>query len=857
MKQKAYITLFLAMLFCVGAESLSAQGVGHRIIDFLSDQEGVINESQVWGICSLKGDPRTFLATNDGLFVYDGARLRRHYTPEVSTIRDLAWDDSSDRLYSAGNSGFGWWQVNRFGGMDYHPLETGEYSARFRDFWRVCISGSGKVYFQSQGRICSYDPSSGETGTVFPQVGFRYMHQAGGDTYVQDGDGLYRIGYDDTLTWVCSAPDRIMNIVDCGSRMIAALERTGLMAFDGKQLSPLDIGSNRILAEAKVMSLAAYGNTLLLVGTTQGGLYITDAGGRIVPDMGQEEETVNATVLSVGVDLNGDIWLGTESGVARIDKSSNSYYLEDARLGRVRGVVTLDDGSLLIGSNKGAFVYGNGSLQPVPGTTGSVWSVSRFDGVSYIAHDQGLFTLNAKGCVDPVYTGTGVLSMVRCIDHPDCYICGTYNGLALLRQHGRKLTFDSFIGNYSGFCRHILMEGHDQLWIRDSQKGFIRLTMDETHTKITERKDFVLVKGENDVIYDIMLNGRLYLCCNRETYSIDQDSRELVRSSEGDGLLEEFGRLHGAPYADRNAAGPFPMDDGSYATGLLGEIRFSFPRSDIHESLTVSQIEALGAKDRRDVVLKEGRADIPYDMNTVLVYLAGNVAEGEVEYRTVPGTTGWKRMPFSSPVQISALPFGNCDIEFRIPDLPSIGCSVKLNILRPWYLTSWAIGAYVMLLLAVAWTIREYYQRQAIKEQERMRLKTDLKSKSKELANISFNNAKRNRQLNEIKSMITDRKTVSLIDRYLADESDWEKSEEYFNVIYDGLLEKLKALYPGISKTDMKICVYTKLNLSTKEIADIMNISIRSVEMARYRLRKRLGLPPGQDIGEMLKNLSE
>ena len=100
------------------------------------------------------------------------------------------------------------------------------------------------------------------------------------------------------------------------------------------------------------------------------------------------------------------------------------------------------------------------------------------------------------------------------------------------------------------------------------------------------------------------------------------------------------------------------------------------------------------------------------------------------------------------------------------------------------------------------------------------------------------------------------RETVSQIDRYLLDESDWEKSEEYFNIIYDGLLDKLKSSYPGISKTDMKICVYTKLNLSTKEIADIMNISARSVEMARYRLRKRLELPPGEDIAAFVKNLA-
>ena len=68
-------------------------------------------------------------------------------------------------------------------------------------------------------------------------------------------------------------------------------------------------------------------------------------------------------------------------------------------------------------------------------------------------------------------------------------------------------------------------------------------------------------------------------------------------------------------------------------------------------------------------------------------------------------------------------------------------------------------------------------------------------------------------------------------------------------------MEKLKSRYPGISKTDMKLCVYTKLNLSTKEIADLMNISVRSVEMARYRLRKRLGLPPGENIRDFVKDL--
>ena len=846
------IQLSIAVFMLSMTPYMAAEGPGHRRIEKISDQDGIINESQVWNIVTLKDEPRTFLATNDGLFVYDGVRLRRHYSPKVSSLRDLAWDAGSQRLYSAGNTGFGWWKADSSGNMEYHPLEEGEYSALLQDFWRVSISAGGRVFFQSHGRLCIFDPESERIITVLPSSSFRYMHNVSGKVFIQDGEGLFRIDDNGRQNFVCRSPDRIMNIVECDGRLIIALERTGLMELSGWELLPLDKHSNSILSQAKIMSLSVRGRQLLL-GTTQGGLFITDSNGRIVDDMNQGKETDNATVLSVTTDLNGDIWMGMEAGVARIDYHSNNYYLEDGRLGRVRSIVPLQDGSLLIGSNKGAFTCRGNDVFPIPGTTGSVWSVASYDDIPLIAHDQGLFRLE-KGKAVPLFTKTGVMSIVRSNAHPELFICGTYNGLALFRQNGPNLTFQAYISNYTGFSRHILMDSGDRLWIRDSQKGFIRLTLNQEHTEVIDRKDFVVVNGENDILYTICLSSQVFLCCNRDAYSIDP-SGELTLSREGCLLLCDYIKKYGLP-DDRNVTGPFPIGDGCYATGLLGGISFSYPATSINESLYVSQIEALGARKRGNIPISEERAEIPYDMNTVLVHLAGNISGKEVEYRSLPGSGEWIKSSLSGPVQIPALSFGKHNIEFRIPDSPQINCTVRLYISRPWYLAGWAIWAYILLLVGIALGLREYYQQQARKEEERIQLKEDLKAKSKELANINFNNAKRNRQLNEIKAMLTDRKTVALIDGYLADESDWEKSEEYFNVIYDGLLEKLKDQYPGISKTDMKICVYTQLNLSTKEIADIMNISVRSVEMARYRLRKRLGLPPGQDISDMLKALN-
>lgn len=860
---KGHIILSLLLGITLSGTNAFSQHSGLRRIDLMNDSEDILAQSQVWNITCVpdnpdrKLPPRTFIATNDGLFLFDGARVRRMYSPQVDALRDLAYDSARGRLYAAGNNGFGWWQDDGYGAMSYHPLETGEYSASLRDFWKVGIAPWGLVYFQSQGRLCMFDPASGAITTIFPQENFRYLHDVDGEIYIQDGETLFRIVADGSLLPVCHTQDRIMKLERCGGKLIAALERTGLMMLDDGSLIPLSAGSNPILAQAKVMSLTAFGKEYMLVGTTGGGLFVTDSLGQIIPAQTLGLPAFDATILSLAEDGNGDIWLGMEAGVARIDCHSNQFYLEDGRLGRVRGISRLEDGTLLIGTNKGAFIGRNNIVDPIPGTTGSVWSTAFLDGVPYIAHDQGLFTLNDGNRPVPLFTETGVMSIARSHTRPDLYICGTYKGLALIRKEESRLRFLSYIEDYSGFCRHILLDSLDHIWIRDSRHGFIRLTLDPSFTKVTDRKDFTLSERESDSVYAIELEGRQLLCHNQEAYRIDPGNGELVRDPEGDRMLARFEKSYGPPSDERNASSPFLLDGGCYATGLVGAIRFSYGAREIKERLCVSQIDILGVGKRGKVPLGSPRADIPFNMNTVLIYLAGNVSGKDVEYRSDSGDGSWHRMHVSAPMQLPSLPFGSHNIEFRIPYSNEAPCTVKLRILRPWYLSNYAFAGYVLLLLFLFLIIREYYRRRVRRENERMRLKADLKARSKELANINFNNAKRNRQLNEIRSMLSDRRAVALIDRFLADESDWEKSEEYFNIIYDGLLEKLKSTYPGISKTDMRICVYTKLNLSTKEIADIMNISVRSVEMARYRLRKRLGLPPGKDIADILKNISQ
>ena len=99
------------------------------------------------------------------------------------------------------------------------------------------------------------------------------------------------------------------------------------------------------------------------------------------------------------------------------------------------------------------------------------------------------------------------------------------------------------------------------------------------------------------------------------------------------------------------------------------------------------------------------------------------------------------------------------------------------------------------------------------------------------------------------------KKLISMISENLERDDYWKKFEENFNDVHDSFFKKLTEKYPSISKTDRKLCVFLKMDLSTKEIAQLMNISYRGVEVARYRLRKKLDLDRNDNLVDFLRRL--
>ena len=118
---------------------------------------------------------------------------------------------------------------------------------------------------------------------------------------------------------------------------------------------------------------------------------------------------------------------------------------------------------------------------------------------------------------------------------------------------------------------------------------------------------------------------------------------------------------------------------------------------------------------------------------------------------------------------------------------------------------------------------------------------------------------KKNEFLNNIKNELKNsensknlKHVVKIIDKNLNNTDDWNLFEEAFNNADKDFLKKIKNSHQTLTSNDLRLCAYLRLNLSSKEIAPLLNISPRSVEVKRYRLRKKMGLSHEANLSDYI-----
>lgn len=215
------------------------------------------------------------------------------------------------------------------------------------------------------------------------------------------------------------------------------------------------------------------------------------------------------------------------------------------------------------------------------------------------------------------------------------------------------------------------------------------------------------------------------------------------------------------------------------------------------------------------------------------------------------------------------------------------------KVLPPWYKTIWAYLIYVLFLSLSILRLHHYQKKQLQKqkmrfeeEQKRLqylyeleldrnekeiiklkneKLEGEINHKNEELAAATMHLVQKSGLMSKMKEEMSKvlktadanqtielKKVLKMMAADAKFDENWEQFSHNFDRVHEDFLINLKNKFASLSATDLKLCAYLRMNLSTKEIAQLLNISVRGVEISRYRLRKKLQIPTDVNLFDFL-----
>lgn len=291
------------------------------------------------------------------------------------------------------------------------------------------------------------------------------------------------------------------------------------------------------------------------------------------------------------------------------------------------------------------------------------------------------------------------------------------------------------------------------------------------------------------------------------------------------------------------------------------------------------------------VQLEDRIPKIKYDFNSVRIDFAasqhGYLNNLEYSFRLKGLENNWSVWSHRTEKEYTNLSPGKYVFEVKVRNNlgnESAVANYSFEILAPWYRTLWAYLVYGLLAIAALfglyyWQKKKFIQQQLRFKEEQQKLvyihelelsktdgelaalrneklEADLNFKNTELASSAMHLVKKGELLTKIKTELNQitkkidneyaitelKKMIKTLSEDEQLDEEWEYFTKHFDKVHSNFIVSLKTIHPNISNNEIKLCAYLRMNLTTKEIAQLMNISVRGVEISRYRLRKKLNL---------------
>ena len=297
--------------------------------------------------------------------------------------------------------------------------------------------------------------------------------------------------------------------------------------------------------------------------------------------------------------------------------------------------------------------------------------------------------------------------------------------------------------------------------------------------------------------------------------------------------------------------------------------------------------------------VKSGNITFPFKYNNItfeLAYPEYNKQHTTLHYKLEGYDQEWAEATPDFVITYSNLSYGEYNLYASVKNSAGIEVatlSYPFQVKSPFYRSIWAIILYLisglsLFILLIRLYIRKEVirknksietqrqkQKEQLEKQEKLiiqlkneQLEQELTYKSKELAGATLAHISQTDFLEEVKKEIQSQqssgtytkrffeKIIHMIDEKLTNENEWELYQANFDRIHEKFFFKLKERYPDLTPGDLRMCALLRLNMPTKDMAKMLNLSVRGIEAARYRLRKKLNLNEGESLVDFMIKFS-
>ncbi len=889
-----------------------------------------------------------YIGNNKGLLEFDGNRWKLHELPTKNIVRTV-YIGEDGKIFVGSFEEFGYFERDSLDSLVYHSLKDEVKDFRFQndEIWSI-VPVQDEIVFQSFGSLFIYDGHTvrGIRTKSLPlnlfQVGDTFYSQL-----INEGLSIFiNDGFEHLIDRKLLGDSDVMAGLSYDDGALLLTRNSGGFIYQHGKVVKWHTECDAELEKYTVNRAVMTKDSCYIIGTISNGVYAIDKKGRLLWKENTDSRLQNNTVLGLYCDADNNVWVALDEGIAYILNNSLVYYYEPPyrKIGMIYDVLVKED-EAYVASNQGVYRMKSGKLELVPGLEEQAWYVKEWGNQILCGHNKGTFQIS--GLQASLISDVRGAMCMREIYHEGrpLLLQGTYTFLNLYKENASGVwSFLNSLGGFTHMVRGIEMDHRGNIWVKHLRKGLFRLRISPDLKRVEDLKMYMELGDVKDGNFSLFkINGRVVFSNGKAFYTYEDMTDSIIPYEVMNEQLPELKGINDVSHAGGHmywfVSGrmaylvkcemnvfqiehriPFSLFEGlsieeraamvydkgsksSYlclnnAIARIDADSSLLYKSSVKRSLWVSGItvEAEWTGKKKQLSVQEENK-IEAEFSTVcfsLCYPVYNNYTYKVRYKLEGLNDQWVDNERSLEKKYTRLPFGSYVFKAEVYDGNQILASTTLPfvILRPWYLSYWAISGYVLagliLLLLLQYIVYQSVkkkkdhvieqqriahqaeieqQEKKIIELEKEQLEADLRFKSKELSGVVMTNIAHQEFLNSLKEEIQQQKlsgqyTRKNLDKLLAlvnnnivsDEESWNMFQANFDRIHENFFRNLKQQYPDLTSGDLRFCALLRLNLPTKEIAKLLNISIRGVDAARYRLRKKFNLPQEDSLTDFMIN---